>query len=96
MQAMRGRALKSLHASAKAADLLFEEQDPDCRWDKRHFDHINIPRHLLKKALSSLCEGIGSGYSPSGADARHPRLICRQVSAKGGKRSLKTEAPLTS
>lgn len=44
----------SLHASAEAVELVVEEQDSDRPWDKRRFAHINIPRHLLSKAMADL------------------------------------------
>lgn len=48
---MSGRALKSLHASAKAVERVFYEQDTGRQWDKRHFDHIRIGGIGLAQAM---------------------------------------------
>ncbi len=44
----------SVHASAEVVELVVEAQDTDRPSDKRRFVHLNIPRHLLSKAMAEL------------------------------------------
>lgn len=44
----------SLHASAEVVELVVEALDTDRPSDNRRFAHINIPRHLLSKAMAEL------------------------------------------
>ena len=44
----------ALPASAEVVELVVEAQDTDRPSDKRRFVHLNIPRHLLSKAMAEL------------------------------------------
>lgn len=44
----------SVHASTEVVDLRVEAQDDDRPWEKRRFVHLNIPLHLLSKAMADL------------------------------------------
>lgn len=49
----------SLHASADTVELVIEADDPDRPSHKRRFALVNIPRHLLSKAMADLARQDG-------------------------------------
>lgn len=54
----------SVHASTETVELVVEAQETHRPWDKCRFAHINIPRHLLSKAMAELAKRERKGPMP--------------------------------